>query len=290
MPTDKINGINLYWELTGQGGEPLVLVHGSWGDHHNWASVVPDLSQTFRVLTYDRRGHSRSERPLGQGTAEQDVADLIALVEHVGLAPAHIAGNSGGAAVVLKTAAQQPSVFRTLLAHEPPLFGVLKDVPEASGPLEAVSNRIAAVTDLIQKGDNEAAAKLFVETIAFGPGGWELLPQQARETFIYNAPTFLDETLDPLNLEIDTRSLSQFDKPALLTRGTESPPFFVMVMDLLAGALPAARRMMFEGAGHVPHVSHPKQYVEMVRKFCLEHSGSQEGSVVDNMNHRDGHE
>ncbi len=58
MPIDKINGVKLYWELTGSGGDPLVLVHGSWGDHHNWDLVTEGLSKTFRVLTYDRRGHS----------------------------------------------------------------------------------------------------------------------------------------------------------------------------------------------------------------------------------------
>ena len=53
MPIDKINGVNIFWELTGSKSEPLVLVHGSWGDHHNWDMVVGELSKTFRVLTYD---------------------------------------------------------------------------------------------------------------------------------------------------------------------------------------------------------------------------------------------
>lgn len=40
----------------------MVLIHGSWGDHANWQAVVPGLSESFRVLTYDRRGHSKSEK------------------------------------------------------------------------------------------------------------------------------------------------------------------------------------------------------------------------------------
>lgn len=72
MPIDKINDVNLYWELAGRKGEPLVLVHGSWGDHHNWDGVVSELSKTFRVLTYDRRGHSKSERREAQGNMEED--------------------------------------------------------------------------------------------------------------------------------------------------------------------------------------------------------------------------
>src|SRR6266508_3614251 len=105
MPTDKINGVQLFSELTGSKGEPLVLVHGSWGDHHNWDMVAGELAKTFRVLTYDRRGHSQSERPPGQGSVEQDIEDLIGLINHFNLSPAHIAGNSYVAVIVLKTAA-----------------------------------------------------------------------------------------------------------------------------------------------------------------------------------------
>lgn len=269
MPIDNFNGVNLYWELTGTEGEPLVLVHGSWGDHHNWDAVVGELSKTFRVLTYDRRGHSSSERREEQGFIEQDVSDLKALVEHVGLAPAHIAGNSGGAAIVLKTAAKHPDLFQTLVVHEPPLFDLLKDMPEAQPYLQAVNSRIEAVTTLIEDKKQNQAAQLFVETIAFGPGAWPHLPLQAQQTFVYNAPTFLDETKDPENLQIDLSKLSHFNKPALLTQGTESPPFFLMVLSQLAKAIPTAQRKTFEGAGHVPHVTHPREYIQVINNFCL---------------------
>jgi pimeloyl-ACP methyl ester carboxylesterase len=269
MPVDKINGVKLYWELKGSQGDPIVFVHGSWGDHHNWDQVTDELSQTFRVLTYDRRGHSQSERLSQQGSLEEDSADLVALIDHLHVTPAHIIGNSGGAAVALKTAAKNADLFQSLVVHEPPLFDLLKDTPEAQPYLQAVNSRIEAVTALIKNEEAEEAAKLFVETIAFGPGSWQNLPLQVQQTFIHNAPTFLDETNDPENLYIDTNKLSHFNKPMLLTQGTQSPPFFLMVLDLIAKAIPNAQRRTFEGAGHVPHLSHPKEYIEVVKGFCL---------------------
>ena len=268
MPIDKINGIKLYWELNGSQGEPLVFIHGSWGDHHNWDRVTGELSQTFRVITYDRRGHSQSERLSEQGSLEEDVDDLVALIEYLQLSPAHIIGNSGGAAVALKTAAQHAALFQTLVIHEPPLFGLLKNVPEAQPFLTEVNSRIKAVVSLLEKGENDEAAKRFVETIAFGPGAWQQLPSNVQKTFFYNAPTFLDETKDPDNLELKIEQLVQFSRAALLTSGTQSPPFFVMVLDQLAKALPHAKRKIIEGAGHVPHLSHPEQYIQLVKEFC----------------------
>src|ERR1044071_939064 len=110
MPTGHVNGTELYFEVTGSGA-PLVLVHGSWGDHHNWDPVAGALGERFQVVTYDRRGHSASERPAGQGSVFEDADDLAALIEHLGLGPAHIVGNSFGAAIALRAAVRHPEVF-----------------------------------------------------------------------------------------------------------------------------------------------------------------------------------
>ena len=70
MATLEVNGVRLFYELQGTGAVPLVLVHGSWNSHHAWDLVAPRLAEVFRVLTYDRRGHSQSERPTGQGSVQ----------------------------------------------------------------------------------------------------------------------------------------------------------------------------------------------------------------------------
>src|SRR5258706_5405120 len=145
MPLNKINNVNIFWELTGDKGEALILVHGSWGDHHNWDMVVGEFSKRFRVLTYDRRGHSQSERLPEQGFVEEDIEDLIGLIEHLDLSPAYIAGNSFGAGIVLKTAAKRPDLFKGMIVHEPPLFGLLKNNLYAQEALQIVNERVKMV-------------------------------------------------------------------------------------------------------------------------------------------------
>jgi pimeloyl-ACP methyl ester carboxylesterase len=267
MPNSRVNGMGIYWEIAGDAGDPVVLVHGSWGDHQNWASVVPALSQSFRTLTYDRRGHSRSDRPAGQGSVHEDVADLAVLLDELGHCPAHIIGNSFGGSIVLRLAAARPDLFRSLIVHEPPLFGLLKDDPRAKDALAAVQERISGVASLLAAGDWEGGARQFVETIAFGPGAWPELPREVRETFIFNAPTWLDEVRDPEALRIELSDLSRFAAPALMTVGDQSAPFFPLVVGLVAAAMPQATIQTFTGAGHVPHLSHPGEYVGMITEF-----------------------
>jgi pimeloyl-ACP methyl ester carboxylesterase len=117
MTTEKINGVQLHYELSGTAKVPLVLVHGSWGSHRNWDAVVPALRESFRVLTYDRRGHADSECPSGQGSVLDDVADLAALIESLDLAPAFVIGNSFGSSIALRLAGERPDLFRGLIVH-----------------------------------------------------------------------------------------------------------------------------------------------------------------------------
>jgi pimeloyl-ACP methyl ester carboxylesterase len=263
VPVERINDVSLYYEVIGD-GPPLVLVHGSWGDHHNWDAVVPGLAQMFRVFTYDRRGHSQSERLPAQGSIEEDVADLAAFITTNNLAPAHVAGNSFGAAITLKLAAAQPNLFASATAHEPPLIGMLGDHPA----LPVVRQRIGAVLNTLKSGDLETGARQFVENVALGPGMWDKLPPEMQRTFVFNAPTWLDEMNEPESvMTVDLGRLGAFTRPLLITRGDQSPPFFYAILDKIAAAVPQAQQYTFHGAGHVPHLTHADEYVKVVTSF-----------------------
>ena len=262
VPISAVNGVRLYGESLGDQGPPVLLVHGSWGDHHNWDGVVPALAQTCRVLTYDRRGHSQSERLTTQGCVADDVADLSALISEHNFAPVHLIGNSFGALISLNLAATRPGLLATLTMHEPPMIGLLGGDPR----LASVQQRIEAVVARLQEGETERGAQLFVETVALGPGMWERLSPVQRQTFVFNAPTFLDEMSEPGWSTLDLARLA-FSQPALLTQGDQSPPFFAAILDRIAAALPHARRHTFRGAGHAPHISHAADFVNEVAGF-----------------------
>jgi pimeloyl-ACP methyl ester carboxylesterase len=272
MPTTTVNGVRLFYELNGTGAVPLVLVHGSWDSHHDWDLVVPRLTEAFRVLTYDRRGHSQSERPTGQGSVREDVADLAALIKHLGLVPAWVVGNSFGASIALRLASEHPDLFRGLIAHEPPLFSLLGDDPSLSPLLVDAQKKFRAVVERIASGDHADATEQFVETVALGPGTWATMPSDIQQKMIENAPTFLDEATDPDQIAFELAWISGFSKPVLLTRGDQSPPTFAPVVTRLSGALPHAEVVTLPGAGHVPHATHPDVYVETIIEFTRRHA------------------
>jgi len=272
MPIEKINGVGIRYEDTGTPGPALVLVHGSWGSHHNWDLVAPLLAGSFRVISYDRRGHSESERPSGPGSIHEDVADLAALIEHLGLAPAYVAGNSFGAIITLRLASSRPELLKAFACHEPPLLALIDDDPKV-GPIAAeVGRRLAAVVDRLAAGDDAGGARLFVETVAMGPGMWDKLPPALQKTFVENGPTYLDECRDPDQLSVDLEKVRTIVNPALITHGDTSPPMFPAIAAIVASSIPDAEEILFPGAGHVPHTTHPNEYVGALTAFFAKHS------------------
>ena len=277
MPETKANGVRLYYEIYGR-GEPLALVHGSWVDATDWRSVVPGLAESFRVLVYDRRGHSRSERPDTPGSVDEDGDDLAALLETLDLAPAHVVTNSFGGNIALRLATRRPEVFRSLSCHEPPLWSLLEGDPERQMILEQGAHSLDAVGRRIADGDHEGAARQFVDEVAFGPGAWENeLPSETRAMFVHNAPTFLDELQDPKQLRIDEDALSRLELSVRLTQGSESPPTFAAVIDRLIELIPYASRETIDRAGHVPQLTHPERYVEIVTRAARANAPATEG-------------
>lgn len=268
MAITQANGIGLYDELHGAGGDPLVLVHGAWFDHHNWDGVVPEFSRNFRVLTYDRRGHGQSERVATQGSAAQDASDASALLTHLGLAPAHVVGQSTGAIVALRLAANHPQAVRSLSLHEPPLLGMLADDPSFATQIADEMVRREAVMNVLESGDLEGGARLFVETQMAGPGGWSKLPMPVRETFIANAMNYLDEMKETSDSTVDLRTLRRFEKPALLSYGGKSRPFMRSIVETLAEAMPAAKVHGYPEAGHNAHLTHPVDFARTVTRFA----------------------
>ena len=268
MSLVTVNGVRLAYEIHGTGEVPLVMVHGSWLSRQTWDPVIPQLAESFRVLTYDRRGHGESERPSGQGSVREDVADLAALIEHLGLASAWVAGQSFGGSITLRLAGERPDLLRGIAAHEPPLFSLVAGDPAVAPMLEGFAQLNAAVVERIAAGDHANAAEQFFE----GALGWTQIPPEMRKMAIEAAPTYLDEASDPDQIAFDLEWIRGFPHPALLTQGDQSPPLFAPVITKLANTLPSAEVNTFTGVGHVPQVEHPEAYVEALATFARKHT------------------
>jgi pimeloyl-ACP methyl ester carboxylesterase len=108
MAKSIINGITAHHMTVGEGRD-LILVHGLSGDLASWHPVVVSrLAESHRVTMVDLRGHGRSGMPRNGYTTRDLAADVVGLMDHLGVGRAHIVGHSFGGAVALHTAVLYP--------------------------------------------------------------------------------------------------------------------------------------------------------------------------------------
>jgi pimeloyl-ACP methyl ester carboxylesterase len=110
----EVNGINLYYEIHGD-GQPLVLLHGGLGSGEMFGPVLPQLAARRQVIAVDLQGHGRTadiDRPIDVRLMADDIA---ALIDHLELDRPDVVGYSLGGGVALHTATKHPAQVRRLV-------------------------------------------------------------------------------------------------------------------------------------------------------------------------------
>jgi pimeloyl-ACP methyl ester carboxylesterase len=129
MDTLEVEGAHLYYEKRGT-GPLLLMIPGASGSSDAYDGVADCLATHLTVVTYDRRGFSRSQLNGQQDDTHRlrtDVDDAARLLERFGSGPAIVFGSSSGAIVAPDLLVRQPSLVSTLVPHELPLVKLLAD-------------------------------------------------------------------------------------------------------------------------------------------------------------------
>jgi pimeloyl-ACP methyl ester carboxylesterase len=224
--TLKVPGATLYYEVRGA-GPVLLMICGGIYDAAGYAGLADQLADGYTVVTYDRRGNSRSplEGPPERQRIEVHADDAHRILTAVGVTgnePADVFGNSSGAEIGLELAARHPEQVRTLVAHEPPVFGLLPDS-------ERWRSVIRQVDDAYRTGGPGAAMEAFSTGMEMG-----------RDSEPQPAP--------------DQEMMGRMGKNLDFFVGYEVPPFAEFIPDF--EALKASRVVLAAGdasVGEPPH-------------------------------------
>ena len=116
MPDLRVNGVRLYYEITGE-GTPIIFVHEFAGDFTSWEPQIRFFSRRYQTVTYNARGYPPSEVPEDPLSYGQDIAtdDLAGIIKALKLSPAHVVGLSMGAYTTLHLGLRYPEVARSLI-------------------------------------------------------------------------------------------------------------------------------------------------------------------------------
>lgn len=270
-----VNGVDLAYVEQGS-GEPLIFVHGSLNDYRSWTAQMAPFGERYRVIAYSRRYHWPNAGPAADAryAVAQHTADLAALIETLGLAPAHLVGSSYGAMTSLTMASQRPELAHSLVLGEPPLLPWLAHRPGGPAVLEAfLTHAFQPAGEAFAQGEAEEGIRLFLAGV-LGPSAYDRLPAAARAMMLDNAAAMALEprTAPEAYFGALTRpAVEQLHAPTLLVQGAVSPPMFGMILDELAAHLPIAERVVIPNASHSMHTMNPTTYNEAVLAFLAGH-------------------
>lgn len=111
----EVDGRRVRYLELGEGGTPLVLIHGFGGDLNNWLFNHPALAVNRRVIALDLPGHGESGKTLRSGDLDELSNSVLALLDHLEIGKAHLAGHSMGGAVSLNIARLAPQRVASLI-------------------------------------------------------------------------------------------------------------------------------------------------------------------------------
>jgi pimeloyl-ACP methyl ester carboxylesterase len=250
------NGLEVAYERTGA-GPLMVFAHGAAEDGRVWQRQLAVLADEFTVVAWDEPGAGRSsDVPLGFTLA--DYADcLAALIESIGLGPAHVAGFSWGGTLVLELYRRHPERVASLILVD--TYAGWK----GSLPAEEVRSRDVAVRALL-------AADPFDPTLpglfAGEPAAEAVALVQAMAADV--RPESMRLTL-PLMVEADLRDvLHTIAVPTLLVWGELDARSPTSVARSFQRAIPSAQLVVIPGAGHASHLERPEEFDDAIRRFC----------------------
>jgi pimeloyl-ACP methyl ester carboxylesterase len=185
------NGTALYYERRGH-GPAVVLVSGATGDAGHWTDLAEILSAEHTVVTYDRRGNSRSPRPPGWTvtTMDEQADDTAALIKELDLDQPIVLGTSAAAGIVANVALRHPATVRGVIIHEP-LF------PSGVTDIDAVrARRRAVIENGLAQGGPRGAAEAFVRSVA-GDKAYDSLGAALRDRLLANVDVLVQVELEP---------------------------------------------------------------------------------------------
>lgn len=270
MPTAKLRTAALDFAVVGGEGDPIVLVHGSLADRRLWDRIVPPLARALQVLTYDRRGYGASRGPPRARPVRDDAADLAGLLGSLDLFPAHVVGDSYGAAVALRLALDHPEMVRSVVAHDVPFLGLLDADPVVRPAAVAWADGARACGARWRAGERESVVRALFEGGWNDGAAWEALDPALAADFAGYGDKWIEEFDDPDTTRPDRAELEGLDLPVLLTSGDAGPPWAAPIDRALQSLFRNASALSLPGAAHWPWVTRPDGYVGVLSTFLLE--------------------
>lgn len=244
MAHATINGLNMYYEIHGEGGTPLVMIHGSLMSSTAFAQIIPQLSKKHQVIVADMQAHGRTADIDRALDCKQMADDVAALAAHLGHEKVDVFGFSMGGGIALQTAIRHPKLVRKAIIAS---SGYIKEGwhPEAISSVEYLTPEMLAGSPFEQE----------YQSIAPQPENWPQLINKIK-------------ALDIDSSQASPEQVKNLAMPVLLIAGDSDiiradhmAKFFELLGGIVPGdmaGMPKSQLAILPGTSHIGLLSRPE--------------------------------
>ncbi|HKQ49799.1 MAG TPA: alpha/beta hydrolase [Phycisphaerae bacterium] len=252
----EIDNLALHCEVFGE-GEPVLFIHGFPLSGEMWRGAAEALSDRWRCLVPDLRGHGRSAASAAASMARY-ADDLAAMLDKLReWRPVVVVGLSMGGYIAFEFYRRHRARVRAMVLCD---TRAEADAPDGAAKREAMAQEVL-------KNGSRAAADVMVDKL-FAPGVSPQLRQHWHDAMSRNPPVGVAAAARALATRPDsTSTLTTIDCPTLFVVGREDTLTPPAPMEAMARAIRGARLEIIEGAGHMPPVEQPGEFNRILRGF-----------------------
>jgi pimeloyl-ACP methyl ester carboxylesterase len=268
MDIANVNGIELEYEIRGS-GEPVLLISPVLADGFIPLMDQPALADHFQLIHYHKRGWVGSTQTPGPVSVQEHTKDATALLEHLAIPCAHVAGHSSGAAVAAQLALDVPDQVQSVILLELSLLSLPhgQEFLAGAGP----------VFDAYEAGDHQGALAMFLTAVSGleWDACQEILEERvpgATEQTLKDVHTFFGVELPSLvEWTLDADQAASIQRPVQSVLGSDTQPLWVEVAAFLRSTLPDVEEAEIKGVGHLLHIQRPEPVAHAIARFLQRH-------------------
>jgi pimeloyl-ACP methyl ester carboxylesterase len=278
LPADssvRLHGHDLTYVDAGQ-GPPVVFIHGLLGSHHDWATLLDDLSAHHRVLALDLFGHGASAKPMGDYSLGAHAATVRDLLDHLGIGAVTLVGHSLGGGIAMQFAYLFPERVAGLvlvssggLGRELSLLLRASTLPGAEWVLPVLaSGWVRARGESLGRGLSRVGIRPGSDAQRAWHGFVSLGDPESRRAFLATSRAVIDPGGQTVTARHRLSELATV--PTLLVWGARDHLIPSWHAVQAQQAIPNSRIEVFERAGHFPHLDDPERFAGLLSEFIAD--------------------
>jgi len=262
MPYAKINGVNIYYEVHGE-GEPVIMLNGILGSTRSWAPQLPALiNNGFKVILMDFRGQWNSDKPRIRYTMEMHADDVRGLLDFLKIDKVHVVGISYGGEVGMIFAIKYPERVKSLV--------VTCSIPRADRYARLIADKWMMAARL------RSGKFLFLTMVTdiyspqFINEHWDFIEKTIPAFEEVDFDAFIELLKSFMELDIEDK-LHLIKAPTLIVTASNDRTKPDIYSKRMKERIPNSELVVIENAGHIVNWEKPEEYNRIIIDFLKRH-------------------